>query len=68
MIGTFKCLLCKNYISGRPRDLSINCKAFPNGIPEMKLAYIDYDSCTDCNNGIGFEPEDNKTENTINRP
>lgn len=57
LIGKFKCMRCENYISGRPRDLSIKCRAFPDGIPEMKLAFITGDPCIDCNNGIGFEPE-----------
>ncbi|MBQ8567707.1 MAG: glutamyl-tRNA amidotransferase [Oscillospiraceae bacterium] len=48
---------CKNYIDGELRDYSARCKAFPDGIPEMKLAYISYETCIDCNNGIGFEPE-----------
>lgn len=63
MIGKHKCLRCKNYISGLPRDCSAKCKAFPKGIPEMKLAFISHDSCINCNNGIGFEPE--KTENKV---
>lgn len=57
MIGKFKCLRCKNYLEGLPRNYSIKCKAFPDGIPENKLAFINRDPCVDCNNGIGFEPE-----------
>ena len=34
------------------------CKAFPKGIPEMKIAYIDFDLCENCNNGIGFVPNE----------
>lgn len=63
MIGKFKCLRCKNYLEGLPRDYSIKCKAFPDGIPEEKLAFIDFDSCVDCNNGIGFEPENTSDKN-----
>ena len=33
------------------------CRAFPDGIPEVKPAFITGDPCIDCNNGIGFEPE-----------
>ncbi len=33
------------------------CRAFPDGIPEMKLAFITGDPCIDCKNVIGFELE-----------
>lgn len=58
MIGKIKCLRCKNYIDGMLRDYSAKCKAFPNGIPEDKLMFIDNDTCLDCKNGIGFVPSD----------
>lgn len=59
MIAKHKCLRCKNFISGQIRTMQCKCKAFPNGIPEMKLAYISHDPCIDCNNGIGFESTTN---------
>ena len=63
MIGKFKCEKCKNFISGGIMPNTWKCKAFPKGIPEMKIAYIDFDSCENCNNGIGFErDEQNDTD------
>ena len=64
MIGKIKCLRCNNFISGQLRDYSAKCKAYPDGIPERKLAFITYDPCINCNNGIGFEPiEDEQINN-----
>ena len=59
MIGKAKCYRCKNYLNGFLRDYSAKCKAFPDGIPEDKLMFIDIDPCDNCNNGIGFEPDKN---------
>lgn len=58
MIGRFKCQYCKNFLEGEIHPNTWKCKAFPNGIPEMKIAFITHDDCIDCNNGIGFEPEE----------
>lgn len=55
MITIHKCLRCKNFLDGDLRNLTAKCKAFPDGIPEMKIAFISRDECVDCNNGIGFE-------------
>ena len=65
MIGRFKCEMCKNFLSGGITIDAWKCKAYPNGIPELKIAYITFDSCVNCNNGIGFEPieEVNEWEN-----
>ena len=56
MIGRHKCQLCINTFNPNERPLDLKCKAFPEGIPERKIAYIQRDPCTDCNNGIGFKP------------
>lgn len=58
MIGRCKCQMCKNFLTPDKRAREWKCKAFPKGIPEMKIAYIDFDSCENCNNGIGFEREE----------
>ena len=58
MIGRFKCQMCKNFIDGRIMPNTWKCKAFPDGIPEMKIAFITRDPCIDCNKGIGFEQEE----------
>lgn len=55
MITLHKCLRCKNFLGGDIRDLTAKCKAFPNGIPEMKIAFISRDECVNCNNSVGFE-------------
>ena len=49
--------MCKNFISGGITIDSWRCKAYPDGIPEKKIAFITFDPCVNCNNGIGFEPE-----------
>ena len=65
MIGKFKCEKCKNFISGEIMPNTWKCHAYPNGIPEIKIAYLSKDPCINCNNGIGFEPEE---QNNTNRP
>lgn len=60
MSGCFKCQRCKhfdNQKSGKKPN-EWHCDAFPEGIPEMKIAFITRDDCVNCNNGIGFEPEE----------
>ncbi len=64
MIGKFKCEKCKNFISGEIMPNTWKCRAYPNGIPEIKIAYLSKDPCINCNNGIGFEPEE---QHNINR-
>lgn len=64
MIGRFKCEMCKNFISGGITIDAWRCKAYPDGIPEKKIAFITFDLCINCNNGIGFEPEE---QHNINR-
>lgn len=64
MIGRFKCQMCKNFLTPDKHVKDWKCKAFPDGIPEMKIAYITRDPCIDCNNGIGFEREEENTEET----
>lgn len=62
MIGSFKCQRCKNFLSGDIMPETWKCKAFPVGIPEMKIAFITHDDCVDCNNGIGFEPKEKQSD------
>ena len=59
MIGRFKCEYCKNFLENQRKSDVWKCKAFPDGIPEMKLAFISRDPCDNCNNGIGFELDKN---------
>ena len=63
MIGSFKCQRCKYFLTPDKHYQDWKCEAFPEGIPEMKLCYITRDPCIDCNNGIGFEPVEQQTEN-----
>lgn len=58
MTGSFKCELCKNFLGTYGNIRERKCKAFPEGIPEAKVCYITRDPCINCNNGIGYEPED----------
>ena len=57
MIGKHKCQLCSHVFNPDEIPLNLKCNAFPEGIPEKKIAYIQRDSCIDCNNRIGFEPK-----------
>ena len=61
MIGRFKCQMCKHSLTEDYVNEKVwKCEAFPNGIPDEKIAFLRYDPCDNCNNGIGFEPrEDN---------
>ena len=65
MIGRCKCQMCKNFLTPDKRARDWKCKAFPKGIPEMKIAYIDFDSCENCYNGIDSNVM-NKTTLTAN--
>jgi len=60
LIGALKCTVCKHNITENIRSSEWKCDAFPNGIPEEKIMYITHDPCINCNNGIGFEPIDQK--------
>lgn len=62
MIGKHKCQLCSHVFNPDERPLKFKCHAFPEGIPEKKIAYIQRDSCIDCNNGIGFEPKSSSSK------
>lgn len=64
MIGRCKCQMCKNFLTPDKRVVDWKCRAFPDGIPELKIAYITWDTCDDCNNGIGFEREDELNNET----
>lgn len=65
MMGRFKCQMCKHFqTDDYLNDDNWKCDAFPNGIPDMKIAFIRTDPCTDCNNGIGFERAPDNFEQT----
>lgn len=58
MSGCSKCQICRNFNSKKSVSFPEKkwyCEAFPEGIPELKLAFISRDSCENCNNGIGFD-------------
>jgi hypothetical protein len=55
--------MCKNFISGDVYPHTWKCKAFPNGLPEKKIMFLTHDTCENCNNGIGFEPENKQKNN-----
>lgn len=55
--------MCENFISGSFDPRTWRCKAFPNGIPDSKIAKITRDPCVNCNNGIGFvKKEEDKND------
>ena len=60
MIGRAKCQMCKHFTTKDVVNEAWKCDAFPNEIPEMKIAFLQEDPCINCNNGIGFEraPDD----------
>ena len=61
MIGKHLCLQCKNFIECAPRRSGEfgQCRAFPKGIPYEVYAYMDnWNKPKNCNNGIGFEAEE----------
>ena len=60
MIGKIKCARCKNLIEINTYPVPWKCNAFPDGMPEEKLMTITKDPCINCNNGIGFEPEEDE--------
>lgn len=66
MIGRHTCKLCKNFISGNrfSDEKGCQCKAFPDKIPYETYAFIrNWDAPKNCNNGIGFEPNEEVAEN-----
>ena len=64
MIGRAKCQKCAHFLTPDKHTPEWACDAFPDGIPEMKICFLDMDSCENCNNGIGFEP----IEQNIDKP
>lgn len=62
MIGKHECLRCENFISGERLPFTWKCKAFPDGIPYEHFALIDEKRRENCNNGIGFEPYEEKNK------
>lgn len=58
MIGRHMCARCKNFIKYGEKWKPY-CKAFPKGIPLDFYDKIEpWNIPKDCNNGIGFEPEE----------
>lgn len=62
MIGQAKCQKCVHFLTPDKHASEWACEAYPDGIPEKKICYIDRDPCVNCNNGIGFEPIENNTQ------
>ena len=62
MIGRLKCQMCINCTDSYEYPRPLKCSAFPKGIPEDKLMFIDKDPCIDCNNGIGYSPNSTVVE------
>ena len=63
MIGKIKCELCEHFLDTTSSPSDWKCKAFPDGIPAKKIAYIDFDKCDNCQNGIGFKLAEDKNSN-----
>lgn len=60
-MGKLPCLLCKNFVELAEHNHKEfgKCKAFPDGIPYEHYAFMHHgDRPKECNNGIGFEPEE----------
>ncbi|MDE6797800.1 MAG: glutamyl-tRNA amidotransferase [Ruminococcus sp.] len=56
MIGVHYCLRCKNFIEGDEHNADTwKCKAFPDGIPYERYAFMNVFNRLHCNNGIGHE-------------
>lgn len=55
---------CMNCIHIRPNidGWKCACDAFPDGIPDKYLFFEDVTKLSECNNGIGYEPEENIEE------
>ena len=62
MIGRQPCMRCSNFIEGERSPFTWKCKAFPDGIPYEHFAYIDDEKRKNCNNGIGFEPDEEQND------
>lgn len=60
-IGKHTCLRCSNFLEKAPKGSGEfgKCRAFPDGIPIEVYAYMHHwDKPENCNNGIGFEPDE----------
>ncbi len=67
MMGKHPCLRCKHFLEEAALGKAEigTCEAFPDGIPYEVFAYMNLSGKPkDCNNGIGFEPEEQDTEKT----
>lgn len=62
MIGRAKCQMCKHFRTEDIVNDDWKCSAFPDGIPEMKIAFLQEDPCINCNNGIGFEAQETQDD------
>ena len=59
MVVLSDCAECKNFLYDKiHRTCEMKCKAFPNGIPKEWFLKGSPKTVKECNNGIGFE-EDN---------
>lgn len=63
MIGRFPCEFCKNFLNGDMLNPDTwKCRAYPNGIPETVITFMQPLARPKvCNNGIGFEPIEDET-------
>jgi hypothetical protein len=57
MVVFSDCAECKNHNVDRI-NFSCTCKAFPEGIPPEWFLKGNPKEVKECNNGIGFEPDD----------
>ncbi|MST50919.1 glutamyl-tRNA amidotransferase [Hornefia butyriciproducens] len=61
MVVFSDCAECKNFINDERRD-TCKCKAFPEGIPPEWFLKGNPKEVRECNNGIGFEPDDERNK------
>lgn len=63
MVIISDCTDCKN-MGDRKEGVGIVCRAFPEGIPSEWFWKGNPKEVKECNNGIGFEPDDKRKEPT----
>lgn len=56
------CGNCKHIHSVKKDGWIPVCDAFPDGIPGENLLYKTIDELKECNNGIGYEPKENRIQ------
>lgn len=57
MVVLSACAECKNYMIDGRADIC-KCEAFPEGIPTEWFLKGNPQKVKECNNGFGFEPDD----------